>query len=115
MPVVQLYFNTEDYKDLEERAREQGRGTISEYIRSRLLPEGEYDRYLRILVRRAESAAPGTYTVASLIGPEFYDLPVGIRFSLGRAFFRLVTKFGVSGIKSSGEKNGAQTYTKGEK
>lgn len=114
MPVVQLYFNTEDYKNLEERARDQGYETISEFIRGQLLPEGEYVRYLRILMRRAESAAPGTYTVSSLIGPAFYDLPVGVRFSLGRAFFRLVNKGDVPNISSSGEINGSQTYSKRE-
>jgi hypothetical protein len=114
VPVVQLYFNKNDYEDLETRARTQGYGTVPEYIRGQVLPESEYDRFLRVLIKSAERAVPGTHTVASLIGPDFYDIPIGVRFSLGRAFFRRVAAGSIPHLFLAGEVNGSQTYMKEE-
>lgn len=112
--LVQIYLSKDEYDVLKSNASKAGM-SIADYIRSCTI---KYDSgipyYLDLAINKLDSISHGSYfSLSTLIGEEWPNIPRNIKSSLGKQFFNRVCNGDIYGVEV-GYKNSSnvQLYKK---
>jgi len=101
MPTISLELTDEQLSTITDQATEKGRSR-EDYIRDVLGVSAE--PHLKILRKRVKALSTGTpFTIKAVMATDWIVLPVGIRLSLGRRFYKMVIDGEVAGVKPTGK------------
>ncbi len=99
---ISVTLTDAEYEEVKIKAKEAGI-SISQYVkRNPIIGDTFEDRYQELIEKSQAQPVGSSYTIKSLF-PEWEKIPRGIKLSLGRNFFRLVSRNGVSGVCANGK------------